>query len=257
METTLNKADRKIFIKPVKRQQWSGFPRYPKCQVTLVARLSTTGYITGLSSEEEERLERELLLEPGTLSRFSKYWRDYTVRIPEDGKELDLSNPKHELEYHVLRSSHKVSPSRKEPRAGAEFMIEDLAEEAKEENVKMSIKVEAFRILNAMSGEDFDNFLKLLGKRPEGLSIEMKQNEVMKYADDNPAGFLATNRLDHKAQRILVEDCINAGLVKKVNGLWHFGEHSLGYDRAAAAEFLAAPKNQELELTLKQRLESM
>ena len=54
----------KIEVKLIKKTSWSNFSLLPKCKDTVVARLTRSGYNTGLTKEDEDILEKQMRLYP-------------------------------------------------------------------------------------------------------------------------------------------------------------------------------------------------
>ncbi len=101
----------KVVLKALERQSWSGFHRFPKCKDTVIASLGRGGYATGLTAGEEKKLETELQMKPGTLGKYSEYWRDYTVILNDKDKTLKLDSPRDFIDYKILMASNRVANS--------------------------------------------------------------------------------------------------------------------------------------------------
>ena len=143
----------KVILKALERQSWSGFHRFPKCKDTVIASLGRGGYATGLSQKEEKDLESELQMKPGTLGKYSEYWRDYTVILNDKDKTLMLERPRDFIDYRILMSSKRVANSvnNLQDWPKAEYVLYDAEEDAKKDNLKIKEKRKAYKTFNSMT----------------------------------------------------------------------------------------------------------
>lgn len=102
-------AVEQIKIKPVERDEWGGMPRYPKCKDSIAPYLSPKGGVeTGLTKEDQKRLEDELKLEAGTLGRTSSFWTDYKIFMDDKEKIIYTDTPEGELAYLFIKNHKRV-----------------------------------------------------------------------------------------------------------------------------------------------------
>lgn len=145
-----------VYVKPIKKYTWlpeghDGEVRFTGCAEHLaVEQNMDKTFNTGLTMEEESRLEKVMFLEVGTLSRYNeKYWGDYrrTIAIPREGLKLDLANPKHELIYKNLLAHSHVANSQTEQVESPyfEYVMTTPQKEAEVKNTKGRVKREAYK----------------------------------------------------------------------------------------------------------------
>lgn len=248
----------KIQVRLIKKTSWSGFNLLPKCKDTVVARQDRSGYITGLTKEEEKELEEAIFLAPGTLSRFSEYWQDYAVFLTEKGLMLDTESPKDLIDYKLLLMSEKVANSVNEqvhfPKA--RYVIYDILEDAKKENEFNKIKKKAFAEFNKLSIPEMKNILKLFGNSVDNSTDEIVENTLMNIVETKPSEFLKTANVEDFSIRLLIEELLHKNILRKVGTRYEYGQDVLGHTLDKAIEFLKDPLNQELVIVLKENLEA-
>ena len=248
----------KIQVKLIKKTSWSGFNLLPKCKDTVVARQDRSGYITGLTKEEEEKLETDLFLTKGTLSRFSEYWLDYAVFLTEKGLQLDTENPKDLIDYKLLLMSEKVANSVNEltdfPKA--RFVIYDMLEDAKKENEFNKIKKKAFGEFNKLSVPDMKKLLKLFGINSDNGTDEIVENTLMEIVETRPSEFLKMSNIEDFSIRLLIEELLQNNILRKVGPRYEYGQDTIGHTIDKAIEYLKDPLNQELVIVLKENLDA-
>lgn len=256
----MEKEIKMIIVRPLKQASWSGFHRFPKCKDTVVATLGRGGYNTGLTPEDEERLENAMQLKKGELGRNSNFWKDYTVNIFEEDLRLDLSIPKDEIDYAILLGSKKVANSLKEVNEGkwpkAKYVIYDYIEEAKAENMEIQSKKKAWKKFATMNTSDMKQVLKLMGRNADSMIDEVVENTLTKIVEDSPEEFNAIVGIDNFKTRILVEDLLHVNLLRKVGSKYLYADDVIGYNLEEAVQYLNDPKNQEILITLQEKLNS-
>jgi hypothetical protein len=258
METIKNNI---IKIKALKKASWSGFSRFPKCKDTVVASLGRGGYNTGLDLEEQAEIEKAMRLKEGELSKNSSFWKDYTVHIPAgEVFELDLSIPKDRIDLALLKNSRKVANSIQEYNEGlwpkALYVIHDIQEEAKVENIKVQTRKKAWKKFASMSIADMKEVLKLMGYKADNLLDEVVENTLNTKIEEDPEEFNRITGIDNFKIRILIEDLLGKNLLRKVGSKYYYADDIIGYSIDETISYLTDPKNQEILITLKDKLES-
>ena len=247
-----------VILKALKKHSWSGFHRFPKCKDTVIASLGRGGYITGLTEKEEKKLEKELQLQSGTLGKHSEYWRDYTVILNDKDKTLKLGLPRDFIDYKILISSKRVANSVNEltdwPKA--EYVIYDAEEDAKKDNLKIKEKRKAYKLFNSMTSSEMRNVLKLMGKEATNASDTLVENTLAEIIDKDPSEFNNTLGLPDFKLRVLVNDLVGINALRIRGGHYMFGDSAIGHDLEAALLYLKDPKNQDIVLSLKSKLQA-
>jgi hypothetical protein len=248
----------KVILKALERQNWSGFHRFPKCKDTVIASLGRGGYQTGLSEKEEKNLETELQMKPGTLGKYSEYWRDYTVILNDKDKTLKLELPRDYIDYKILMASNRVANSVNDltdwPKA--EYVLYDAEEDAKKDNLKIKEKRKAYKQFNSMTAAEMRNVLKLMGKKSNNASDTLVENTLADILDKDPASFNETMSQPDFKLRVFVEDLISINGLRVRGGHYMFGDSAIGHDLESTLLYLKDPKNQDIVLSLKSKLKA-
>ena len=248
----------KVVLKALERQSWSGFHRFPKCKDTVIASLGRGGYATGLTEKEEKHLEKELQMKPGTLGKYSEYWRDYTVILNDKDKTLKLDSPRDFIDYKILMASNRVANSVNNlmdwPKA--EYVLYDAEEDAKKDNLKIKEKRKAYKQFNSMTSTEMRNVLKLMGKKSANASDTLIENTLADILDKDPASFNEVMAQPDFKLRVFVEDLISINALRIRGGHYMFGDSAIGHDLDSALLYLKDPKNQDIVLSLKSKLKA-
>lgn len=250
-----------IKIKPIESNKFSGKSAYPNTVTNLGAELGQSGHKTGLDyrGEEDKAFEEALDLPAGTLGKNSSWWGlNMNIRLRNDiATILDLSDPMGMLKYKVLLASSKVCNSVKEiaewPKA--QFMIEDEQSEADVISTALDIEQEAMEKFFATSPEEKRGYLRLFGKRGvEDLKETMVKAELSKYVKADPKQFIAYTKDKNIKVRILLEEAVDKGIIKRKGNYYQDGDDFIGNSTEEAVAYLLDSKNQSVMARLESKL---
>jgi hypothetical protein len=263
----------KVIVRKVRLNsflQASGDPKiknmkyYPGAKTVIMAPLDPRNGefpLTGLTEKDEERLEKIMAYDPGTLARTSKFWREYSVTIPEDGLELDTTVPIDELKWLVLGQSKLVAKSLQELSLNpdADFVMTNDDQEADVKNKRRETKKKAFAKLDAMTNQDRIDYLVAKGTPGiDDLSNKRIQDIVETDAEENPKKFLEVINDPHYTDKLFIAKLVNTGILK-IQGTRYYEAASgltLGGNLMQVIDYLTAPKNQTVLINLTNQLES-
>lgn len=247
-----------VIVKAHKKHAWSGFHRFPKCKDTVIATYGRGGYDTGLSPEEEKNLEGVLNLSAGTLNKFSEYWQDYAVILTDKEKVLKLDRPRDFLDYKILTRSEKVANSVNETEdwPKATYVLYDAEEDAKKDNLRVKEKRKAYKQFNSMTISEMRNVLKIMGKRADNASDALVENTLAEIVEQESDKFIETMDLPDFKTRVLIENLVNNNALRIRGGHYMFGDDPIGHDLESTIIYLKDPKNQDIVLSLKAKLQA-
>jgi hypothetical protein len=257
-----------VTIKQFKRNGWlppghDGEYRYTNTFVQETVQVNSMGqYITGLTPADEERLENAMKLPKNTLSRYNKdFWGSFKIRIPKTGLQLNLEDPEHELIYLVCRAHQKFAKSEAEiPYSPfAEYVIIDKEESIKAEANKFKIKREAYKKFGQLKGiEEMRNVLKVYGTKPsKDSSLDFIEAQLCKLIEEKPEKFLEIVEDPYFKMKVFIEDCIeHRHLIKNNNKYILPGGDVIGLSLEETIQYLSNPKNQDVYLSLKGKLQN-
>ena len=247
-----------VIVKSVEKHRWSGYHRFPKCKDTVIAQYGRAGYATGLTEEEEKELEKKLSLQNGTLNKYSTYWRDYTIVLTDKQKTLKLDNPKDFLDYKILFASKRVANSVNDLSATpkAEYVLYDAEEDAKKDNLVVKEKRKAYKKFSSLTTKEMRDVLKLMGKRAENASDTLVENTLNDIIEKDPKEFNNIIGIADFKTRVFIEDLVAINALRIRGGHYMFGDNAIGHDIETAVGYLKSPKNQDIVLSLKSKLQA-
>jgi len=256
----------KVTLKPIKKHGWlpddhDGSIRYSKCfeRLTVQSQRGTGVLNTGLTEEDERRLESKMNMSSGTLSRYNTdYWNKFYIDVPKEGKQLDLKNPKDELIYFILSAHQRVANSEMErfDSPFAEYVMTSVEQEAKVENKKSKLKRKAYKVFSAMNTTEMKDVLKVIGKRAgDDSSVDFVESQLDKIVTDNPQEFLNTVEDPTFKMRAFIDDCLSSRVLVKSGTKYQLpGGDTVGFTLEQTIEYLQNPDNQEVYLDLKGKM---
>ena len=256
----------KVTLKPIKKHGWlpddhDGSLRYSKCfeRLTVQAMKGTGVLNTGLTEDDERRLEKKMHMSPGTLSKYNKdYWTMFRIDVPKEGITLDTNNPEEEVKYLVLKAHQRVANSEMErfDTPFAEYVMTSVEQEAKMENKKSKLKRKAYKVFSNMSTTEMKDVLKVMGKRAgDDASVDFVESQLDKIVTDSPQDFINTVEDPTFAMRAFIDDCIASRVLVKNGTKYQLpGGDVVGYTLEQTIEYLKNPDNQEVYLDLKGKL---
>lgn len=250
-----------VVIKPIKKARWAPMARYMKCRDTIAPYLSPKGGVeTGLTKDEEAYFEKALGMPAGSLSRTSKFWQDYKIDMTDQSKLLYTDTPEGELAYKFILSHKRVANSVAERTDWpyAEYVIEDVEEEAKQENAKSRRKIEALKRFDKLSLEEMRMILKVIGRfTPEKTSNQVVEKAVRELAENDHNRFLDILDDKHFTTKALIEDLIRIKALRRNANIIMFGDTPIGHDMESTVIFLEDPMNQAVRLQLERQLQGI
>ena len=260
-----------VKVKKVKNQGWgSNLVKAYEGTITKIgpAMDRNGNYATGLTAEDESRLEKELGYPVGALSkqRSNKWWseKDEGVGfyIKFEGNTpiiLDTENPEDELKYLILKAQKRVAKSVKESsHPTAEFVIFNEEDEADKENKRGKNKRLAFALFDTLSTNEQRNVLLMYGKKAESSSPAIVESQLLKLLEDDPAMFLVNANDPHLKDKVFILSLVSAGLLTRKGGAFieNGSDEVLAYDMDGMIKFFEEKKNNGKLLQFKAELKN-
>lgn len=252
----------KIKVRLINRQNWSKHVLFSQCSrifsAPLDAQVRKQGYVkTGLSKEEQTKLEKELALEKGTLNPNSEYWTTFSIKLNGEDRILDLSNPNDYLDYKILQVNKRfVADGIKESRTNPQslFVLINEESEAIQKNTKRQDKADAYVKYSELTPIEMRKVLFLIGQKADNTSDEIVKEKVGDLIESDPTKFLKLFEDKDFETRVFLHQ-LKAYRILYVNrGQWYYNDTLLGIDEATTVEFVKNINNQELVILLKQAL---
>lgn len=265
----------RVTIKPVRKHSWlpenhDGAFRFGKTAEYLTVQVNrhTNTLNTGLSLEDEKRLETKMNLAPGSLSRNKgKYWETFRVAITQSGAILKPSTVyADEIAYKVFLEHQEVANSAQEFKTGtgnsagfARYVMYSEEEEVANLNSTLNTEIEALNLFSAMSESEMRDFLKVFGKGvSKSTGLDFIKAQVYKLVKEDSKLFIQTMKdADYKV-KVFIKDCIANGVLKDSAGKYtRPGGEVIAYSELQLIDFLRNKENSEVTAHIKAQLQAI
>jgi hypothetical protein len=227
----------------------------PGVQQTLAPVLDNFGRRkTGVTAKEYEEIIAEDNSGTEPLS-YSEFYLRLAVKVSDQGKEFDLSIPKHKLIYKFLLTLPEVAKNKKDVNTAVHtYYLVDEEAEAETQLSKIDLKMKAYSYLNEMSSEDIVEFLVLYGRDTRNTSSSLAKAKLGDYIENDPQKFISLYEDNNREVRLKLRQMVLHRVIRKEGPAHFYGEEGdaifLGGSEELAVEFLKQDKNQELYLNL-------
>lgn len=228
-----------------------------------------------LTKQEKEGLE---YIMGRDLSIYGDFWKGYKkgglwpFSLGKDDTVLDLSVPEDYIVYKVLLQSNLVANSvedyEKKYRASYSYIMVREGYEDKQEEMKVSLKAEAYDFFSnkLKKSEDAMRYvLRNIGKHTHsGQDKGFLISEIGK-AIDNPKDrgvILEMSKDKYFKEKVLLEEAFRMGVVDRISGQYFTKENEpISGDgdeptESNSARFLGSPVGQEMRLAIEARLKN-
>ena len=220
---------------------------------------------TGMENgQEEAKFEKLLGLEKGSLRITGTFWESFYIIIPEEGLELDTSNPMEELQHTVLKADPTVATNQQQSNmAGTEFVMISTSDVAKSKNTERKTIANAYAKFATISQDEIIDALHMIGQHPNDTDPEICRNALGEIVENTPGKFLAVMGDPFFKDKVWIIKLIKKGIVQKdgigtgYNLPLRFNDISLGESIDAAVAYLKSKENQNILIGLKQAEEAI
>jgi hypothetical protein len=207
--------------------------------------------ITGTTKEEYDKIMKGEINPPS----FNEFFERISVKIDENGKDLNLSMPKHQLIYNFIKKLKQVADEKENVNPALhKFYIEDEDEKALKKLDTIKDKTKAYKIFASMSPEESRDMLVLYGKNASSSSDDVVQAKLGELVETNPSKFISLYNDNNREVKINLEKLTNKGVIRKEGKAYFYGDEGeaifLGSTKEMAVEFLKDSENQELYIAL-------
>jgi hypothetical protein len=199
----------------------------------------------------------------------NNFWKKHKIRLYKENKVLDLSNPKDYITYKMLLANTEIVAPTPADSLKKKTYLYMLVAENQEIDTKLTERgklQEAYKFFGKIEDnvEEMTSLLKIYGKRvPSDATKKWLMNEIGNLIDDSSKidDLLEIIRDKDRGIRLLIIEGVDAGFIKKEGRKFFLkGGEPLALPGEVplinnAVEFLKSPKNQDILLELKARLE--
>jgi len=238
---------------------WSGHKVYENCRHYISTYIKRNGLTyTGLDHDNNlrERLEREIGLEPGALKANSSFWDAYNIIVGEGGLYIDTSTPKGELDYYFAQGHKRIQFGLKDINPGADYILIQAEEEAKETNLKNKLKRKAITEFDKLTPNEMRKVLRIYGHNSTNISAEVAESTLYVLVEEDPKKFIEVwINNTHKETIFLIEEACGKQILRKDKTVYKYGSDVIGYSLEEAIDYLENPANSSLLVTIKAQID--
>jgi len=223
-----------------------------------------------LTKEEKAGLEYMLGKD---LSIYGDFWKQeyskggiFPIFLTKEDTQLDLSDPAQYIKYKVLMSSPIVASTLSDvkKRATYRFVLVSEGEELQRDKDAVGNKVLAFEkyVEYKNNASVLRYILRSLGKyTSRGQKLPFLQVETAKLIEADPNLFVAVTNDALIKQKVLIEECVEFGVVIQKDGKYYTTDNQPISDGDSptldvAATYLGNPLGQEMRLTLEAKIKN-
>lgn len=248
-----------VILRHKGKEPWSGIMgKYKSCHSYLGPYLTRTGSLyTGLTKEDEKRLEEAIGYPDGHLSKTSEFWNNFAVKVGEKELILDTSVPLDELKYLFLKNYKRVACGVNDIKPGTNFVLIDMESEAIQQNTINKRRREAVKEFDKMSIDEMRKALRLYGNKVENISNELIEAKLYDEVEKDPDKFFAkwvNNKT--KETEFVIETAIAKNIMRVNRNIYYYGTEVVGHSMADTIAYLEEKKNQDLKLTILEEIKS-
>lgn len=241
------------------RDPWSGvMGKYKTCYDGIGTYITRSGNkYTGLTEEDETRLEKAIGYPEGHLSKKSPFWSTFTVKIGEKELVVNTEDAFDEIKYLFLKGHKRVANGINMVTPSKDWILIDREAEAKEVNIKGRKKREAFKELDKMSIEEMRKALRLYGVKSDNISAELVEQKLTEVIEKNPEMFFikwVNNK--NKEIEFLIEEALSKNIMRKTRNIYYYGTETIGSSLEDTAAYLKSAKGQELKISILEEIKS-
>ena len=231
-----------------------------------------------LSSDEEKKLLPLFRdLDPDDPKEFSKdvkkFWEDFRVKVPYNGKELDITvnkdgipdEPEQYVIWRFCQIHPEVADGELEMRRNAnkQFYIHDPNKEIANKNKQVKSKIDANKeCIKLLSGQkkDMEKARRVLALIQNSynvynLSEQEIENQLYEVAQEKPEQFLKIVKDTDLDIRAELQQLVSLGVINKVGNSYIYIDNTIGYTEDEAIQFMKdTERNSQVITELKHKL---
>lgn len=245
-------------IEHARKDNWSKVKNYGECRTFLRAGMTRSGSLnTGLTKEDEARLEAELGYDTGTLAKSSPFWHTFAVVLEDVGTTLDISNPNDELQYLLAKAHKRVADGHSRLNPSMDYVMYNKEQEAISINEANKARINAIIEYSKMSMDEKRKALRVLGLGSTNNSESMIESTLFTYIENNSKEFMTRWVSNNdKDVEFLIEEAVAHHILRKNKTSYYYGTDMLGTFLNDTIAFLKDKNNSDVRKAITAALES-
>ena len=240
-----------------------------------VPKMRSGALMNVLTDQEKSFLESYMGFDHNAMSVYNKtnnYWHNNFVRLTKSELILDLSIPEDYIKYKILLANKDmICPSLKEledrRKVTYQYVLINDGDESRKMSKDMSISMEASMELGRIVENNpiLKYITEVMSNRPisKKSTLDFIQPQAFKEMQRDPRLFLSIVKDQHLKTKVLISECLEAGIIRKRNDLYYLASNSEPLcenggesTMSNSAKYLDSPKHQEIKLTLEAKLKA-
>lgn len=247
-----------VVLRKKTRDPWAKVIKYKNCFDYIAPYWTRSGNVyTGLSKEDESRLEKKLGFDEGKLASSSPYWINFCIKVGDQEKMFDTSSAWDELQYLFLKSHKRVATSLADIKPATDYVLINKEAEAEESNRLNRRKRDAIKEFDKLSLEAMRKCLRLFGYKADTMSAEFVESKLYSLVEKEPEKFFS-KWVNNKAKdtEYVIAQAIAKNIMRKSRNIYYYGTDIVGNSLADAVAYVNDPKNQDLKLSIMDEINS-
>lgn len=231
--------------------------------------------LKGIEGEEAHRLMSKILTVPPGHEQWPKeerdFWASMTVKIPFEGKELDITVDENGEPYNVLDYvtykwllRHRQVAKTKEEMDNDEqkkFYIYDPELDLMKKNAEVKVKKEADKEFIKISS-DYATMRRVLrvlakGSRPDSLQDMQVENQLYDIKNSSPERFLKIVLDKHLETRAEIEELLEYNILNQIGNQIMYGDEIIGETTQEAILYMNNKKNSGQVIAMRAQLKEV
>lgn len=248
----------KLKLEKARKDNWTKRFFFEGTSAKIGPSIDHSGFpVTGMKDAAEEmKFEKLLALPKGTLSKNSKYWKEFAVVVDGNGVTFDEDDPLDQLTLKFLKAQSLVAIGTADllHKSKAEYVLFSEEDEVKDRNEARSVKRKATQAIVAMDGEELRGMVLMYGHNPSGMNENAIEDFIYEKAEEDPKTFTLMASDPSKEAKVFVHRLVKAGVLEVRGGAYLYNDESLGYGLDTIALTLQDKGKQELRIALEKQL---
>lgn len=264
--------------------EYMGINLYDQCSKDIGPDLNpiTGGPVTGLTENTFETdangrkneirgtrqiMEDRLQLPKGTLipaNRFQdvkeaakNFWAIFSVKVDKSEVKLHSGNPEHMLQILFLKAQSEVAFGIDKMTAKTKYILYTKQDESAQANTKRKMRTKAIKLFDELTLDERAEILELSGTRTGSLTPETIEDKLGEWAETYPTKFVTLVNDPMREKKKFTNKCLEAGIISIVEGIYVYGDITLGFDITSATAAIHDVDNTKVLEALNMQLTEM
>lgn len=185
-----------------------------------------------------------------------EFWNNFQLMLTTSEKILNPArSEEHRIFARIAEMHPEIANSESEINSRTLFYIVDEEREAESANLELDALTQAYVYIQKMAPSERRAFLSLFGVGTKDSSDNVVTMNLRKEAEAAPQKFVKLYEDDNKADKILINEMVEFGVLQKREGAFWYNESLIGTGFSETVVWMSKPANQDIKIKLMQMLE--